>query len=208
MAGSLGNSRKRVAGAAAVELAVVLPVLLMLALPVVDFARAIQAELILASISREGASLASRSGMPPQNILSALAATSPPLDMPGKGMIYITKIMGHQEGGGVRSVVLEQHRWAQGWRQSAYSPASAIWNCGSGGTSWATGTDAGGSCQGLPGASNASPTANVMPGKLADGELVYAVEAFYRFSGLFGGLDVGFGAVPRLGPDLYSMAIF
>ena len=51
-------------GAAMVETALLLPLLVLLALPVADLARALQAQLILDAISREGASLAARGTLP------------------------------------------------------------------------------------------------------------------------------------------------
>jgi hypothetical protein len=208
------SGRKACAGLATTEFAMVLPVLLMLALPVVDFARALQANLILISVSREGANLASRSSLPVgesqpyQQIMAALTQTAPPLDMGRDGMIYVTKIMGYLDKGVVRNVVLEQYRWTQGWHQSAYAPASRIWTCGSTGTTWVNNGANDGSCGGLPGAGASSPTANVMTGQLADGEVIYAVEGFYRFNMLFGGWNFGFGKIPVIGPNLEAVTVF
>ncbi|MDD5250354.1 MAG: TadE/TadG family type IV pilus assembly protein [Rhodocyclaceae bacterium] len=211
------SRRKACAGVAAVEFALVLPLLVMLALPVVDFARAIDANLILINMSREGASLTSRSALPPgesqpyQQIMSSLAATAPPLDMGTNGMIYVTKIMGHLDKGVVQNVVIEQYRWAQGWHESAYAPASNVWTCGSGGTTWVNNGTSDGSCSGIPGAGSTSPPpviANVMTGQLNDGDVIYAVESFYRFNMLFGGLNVGFGKIPVIGPNLEAMTVF
>ncbi len=202
------------AGLATVEFAMVLPVLVLLALPVVDFARAIQANLVLINMAREGASLASRSSLPVgesppyQQIMGSLAATAVPLDMARDGTIYVTKIQGYLDRGVVRNVVVEQYRWAQGWHRSAFAPDSAVWTCGSGGTGWATVGANDGSCAGIPSAGPASPAVAVMNGQLADGEVIYAVEGFYRFSMLFGGLDLGFGKLPAIGPTLESIAIF
>lgn len=74
------NRKKAYAGVAAVEFALFLPVLLLLALPMFDFARAIQANMILVNMSREGASLASRASLEytSQQIIGSLASTSPP----------------------------------------------------------------------------------------------------------------------------------
>ena len=167
--------------------------------------------MILVNISREGASLASRSSLQytNQQIMVALAASTPPLDMALNGTIYVTKVTGHKEGSVIRNVVIEQYRWAQGWHQSAYSPNSAVWTCGdSGGTTWLTSGANDGSCGNLPSASTASPTANVMAGQLADGDVIYAVEAFYRFAMLLGPMNFGFGIqMPQIGPDLYAMTV-
>jgi hypothetical protein len=163
---------------------------------VVDFARALQAQVILVNISREGASLAARTPLytAPQ-IMSSLAATTPPLDMPGNGMIYITEVMGHRENdGSIRNVVVAQFRCAAP-SCGAYAPASSVWTCGS----W------GGATCNVP---SPAPTANVMTGRLADGDLIYVVESFYRFDMFFGSRDLGFGIrTPQIGPDLAAMTV-
>ena len=203
--------RSKCAGTAAVEFALVLPFLLLLVVGIYEFARALQAQMILVNLSREGANLASRSSLQyaNQQIMVALASSTPPLDMGQNGMIYVTKITGHQEGGRVRNVVIEQYRWTQGWHQSTYSPNSAVWTCGdSGGTNWLTSGPNEGHCANLPSAGTMSPTANVMMGQLADGDVIYAVEAYYRFSMLLGAMNFGFGVrMPQIGPNLYAMTV-
>jgi Flp pilus assembly protein TadG len=186
--------RTAAAGLAALEFALLLPMLVLLGLMVIDFARALQAQLILINITREGASLAARaSPYQTQTIMNSLAATTPPLDMPGNGMIYITEVMGKRENdGSISNVVVNQYRWLGG---GAYSPPSAAWSCGS----WTAGK-----CT-VP---NPAPTANVMTGHLADGELIYAVEAFYRFSMFFGPRTLGSGiTTPQIGPDLQAITV-
>ena len=89
-------SRRAARGIAAVEFAIVLPLLALLLFMLADLSRAIQAKTILLNISREGANLASRSTSDlsgsGQAIMNALAASTPPLDMNKRGMIYITKL--------------------------------------------------------------------------------------------------------------------
>jgi hypothetical protein len=191
---------------ATIELALVLPMLLLLVLSIFDIARAIQANMILVSIGREGANMASRSsGYTYGQIMDSLAATTPPLDMGQRGMIYITRLMGRTEAGVVRNVVLEQHRWQNGWLQSHFVPTSRVWNCGSRGTSWSSD----GSCAGLPGLGSNSPTANVMTGQLTDGAVVYAVETYYLYQPLLGPLAVGAGLLSaQIDPDLYALTLF
>lgn len=199
--------RRQSRGLAAVEFALVLPVLLLLMLSVYDFARTIQANMILVNISREGAHLASRnSGYGYQRILDSLAATTPPLDMSAAGMMYVTKLMGHGEkGGAVRNIVLEQYRWVRGWERSHYSPDSRVWNCGDGGRGHWAGD---GSCAGLPSPGDGSPSAQAMQGQLADGDVVYAVEIYYLNPSLFGGTQVGGGLeVPALERELYAITL-
>lgn len=194
--------RRKARGIAALEFAIVLPLLALLLVMVVDLSRAIQAKIILLNISREGANLAARATSDligsSQTILNALAATTPPLDMNKRGMIYITKIMGPATAG-QPNIVLEQYRWSAGVKSSGYQPASQVWNCG--------GWDSNGTCTAiLKGAS--APTVTLMQNQLADGELIYAVEAFYNFDVLFGTLQIGSTTTPVLGPNLYSMTVF
>ena len=197
------HRRRYTSGIAAVEFAIVLPLLVILLLMVVDLSRAIQAKIILLNISREGANLASRSTADlsgsSQTIMDALAATTPPLDMNKRGMIYITKIMGYTAKSGLRNIVLEQYRWNAGAQRSGYQPASQVWQCGN----W----NAGGAC-GAIGKSGAAPGVDLMQGQLAEGELIYAVETFYRFDPLFGAIDTGAPRAPLLGSDLYAMTVF
>lgn len=189
--------KRKAARTAAVEFAFILPLLVLLAIPIFDFARVIQANMILINISREGASLASRSSETPQTIMNAIVATAPPLDMGSRGMIYITKVMGNREGGVIRNVILQQDKWLAG----GYAPASSLWSCGE----W----NGDGSCNSLPIDPNAAPTANVMTNQLADGEVIYVVESFYSANILFSAMNLGFGiTTPQLNPNLHAMTIF
>lgn len=193
---------RRCRGVAAVEFALVLPLLLILIAGLVDAARAVQANMIMLNLSREGANLAARGSLQlkdsSQTILGALAATAPPLDMEARGMLYITKIMGYKDpkDGIVRNVVLEQYRWDA---NAAYTPPSRVWSCAGGWT--------GGSCDGIP-APSLAPPVGLMAGALNNGDLIYAVESFYQFNMFFSGFSVGSLATPVIGPDLYSMTVF
>ena len=201
----LPSARRAARGIAAVEFAIVLPLLALLLFMVVDLSRAIQAKIILLNISREGANLAARSTADlsgsSQTIMDALAASTPPLNMKGRGMIYITKIMGYASSptASVRNIVLEQYRWSAGVKSSGYQPPSQVWQCGS----W----DGNGTCANIA-KSDKAPVLALMSGQLADGELIYAVETFYNFDMLFGTLKVGNSTTPILGPNLNSMTIF
>lgn len=196
----LFSARRASRGIASVELALVLPVLMLMLFMVVDLSRAIQTKIILLNISREGANLASRATSDllgsSQTIMDALAASTPPLDMNKRGMIYITKLMGPATAG-KPNIVLEQYRWYAGVKASGYQPASQVWNC----SSWNSGT-----CTVAKG--NNAPTATLMQNQLADGELIYVVETFYNFDMFFGALKIGSSTTPILGPNLNSMTVF
>ena len=196
----LFSARRASRGIASVELALVLPVLMLMLFMVVDLSRAIQTKIILLNISREGANLASRATSDllgsSQTIMDALAASTPPLDMNKRGMIYITKLMGPATAG-KPNIVLEQYRWYAGVKASGYQPASQVWNC----SSWNSGT-----CTVAKG--NSAPTATLMQNQLADGELIYVVETFYNFDMFFGALKIGASTTPILGPNLNSMTVF
>jgi Flp pilus assembly protein TadG len=176
--------RGRSCGAAAVETALLLPLLVLLALPAADLARALQARLILDAISREGASLAARGTLPlkdaGQSIMDTLAATAPPLDMRRDGMLFVSRIMGSASG----PLVLEQHRWLGGGHDAAVAAAACA------------GWDAAGRCTQL------GPVALDPDAAPEDGEVVHAFEAHYRFRPWFGALLLG------LETDMHALTLF
>jgi Flp pilus assembly protein TadG len=175
----------RSCGAAAVETALLLPLLVLLALPVADLARALQARLILDAISREGASLAARGTLPlkdaSQAIMDTLAATAPPLDMRRDGMLFVSRIMGSASG----PLVLEQHRWLGGGHDAAVAAAACA------------GWDAAGRCT-----QQARPVALDPEAAPEDGEVVHVFEAHYRFRPWFGAL------LPGLETDMHALTLF
>jgi hypothetical protein len=79
-------------GAAAVELAVILPTLLVMVFGVVDLGRLIQARLIVTNVSREGGSLVSRGFSSGTDLLNMLLSSGAPLDLNGSGRIYVSRI--------------------------------------------------------------------------------------------------------------------
>lgn len=201
-------NRKRQLGVAAVEAALLLPLLMLLLFGMIDAARALQANIIMTNIGREGANLVARGSTDlesgSQDIIYALMASAPPLDVNSQGMIYITRVMGVASNGTTRSVVLDQYRWddaarSLGFRKSGYKPVSKVYNCGS----WSS-TSA--KCTAFT--SSSRPTVSVMSGKLDDGEVVYVVETFYRYDMLFTGFASGTLSLPDFGPDLYSFTVF
>jgi hypothetical protein len=195
----MNRTHRSQSGGAAIEFLLCLPLLLLLAFPVVDLARVIQANIILTNISREGANLSTRTAGSEQTIMESLAATALPLDMRKYGAIHITKVLANRANGATRNVVIAQHRWVKG----SYVPSNGVWTCGAGGSHW----NAAGKCVGLPPVA-AAPEIKVMQGKLQDGDVVYLVEAFYRFPLLFSGMDFGSGFVlPSFNPNLYAFTI-
>jgi hypothetical protein len=153
---------RRARGISLVELALVLPVLLLLVLGVIDFSRALQYNNILVNLSREGANLSARTTEQPQYIFRALIDTATPLEMNVHGMMYITRLVGRADG---RATVEEQHRPQTGGKDSL---PSRIWNC----SSWSSGR-----CN-LP---NTRPIIS-LPTTLREGETVFAAEALYDYT--------------------------
>jgi Flp pilus assembly protein TadG len=200
------RTRGKQKGIAAVEMALMMPLLVILALPVIDFARNMQAQMILINVSREGANLASRASLtyPMQTIMTSLAMTTPPLNMAANGMIIITEIMGYNNcdanGNNCNGVVVAQYKWTGGNYASA---ASQIWSCGS----WAT--DGTGGCNNLPAVGNSSPVVTLLQGQLSNGQTAYAVESFYYQPPWVGALTFGPSiTTPALSPNLYAMTVF
>jgi Flp pilus assembly protein TadG len=143
-------------GSAFVELAIVLPLLILLALGVFDFARAIHAKNMITNMSREGANLASRTTTNGSDIMNAIAYTAQPLNMTNYGAIYITVVQGDTEDGSTVPKIISQSSW-----RDKSNPPSKI------------------------GSSTGSTAQNLDTLKLADGETVHAVEVFYRYHSLF-----------------------
>ncbi|MDD2335378.1 MAG: TadE/TadG family type IV pilus assembly protein [Geobacteraceae bacterium] len=143
-------------GAAFVELAIVLPLLLLLALGVFDFARAIHAKNMITNMSREGANLASRTTLSKTDIMNAIAYTAQPLNMNTNGMIYVTEVTGTAVNSTTTPIIQSQSRW-----QNRSTPASRI------------------------GANPGDTAQNLSALNLTDGETVYTVEVFYRYRSVF-----------------------
>jgi len=86
-----GKARRRERGASLLELALLLPLLAVMAFGVIDLGRLIHARLVVTNVSREGASLASR-GRDPSNLMTMLESSAKPFDLKGNGLIIITKV--------------------------------------------------------------------------------------------------------------------
>lgn len=181
-------------GQSLIELAILLPLLLMLVLGVVDYARAIQFNNILVAMSREGANLASRTSETPPNIIRALNNTAEPLVMATRGRVYITKIIGTKV---VSTCVDTPPTYCATYPKvasqtiaitGAANLPSRVWAC-------AAGWNGSGVCNSVP--SNASAT---LPMSLKNGEEVYAVETLYDY-------NVIVNYVMQTGPKLYSLTV-
>lgn len=146
----------RTRGAALLELAIVLPLLVLLAFGVFDYSRAIHAKNIITNISREGANLSSRTTISKTDIMNTIAYTAQPLDMNTNGMIYITVVRGNREGGSIVPRIQSQDRW-----QNRTSPPSKI------------------------GSSVNQLAQNLSSLNLSDGETVNVVEVFFRYRSMF-----------------------
>lgn len=165
-------------GQAFLELALVLPLLVLLALGVFDFARAILAKNIITNVSREGASLASRSSLPKADIMNSLAYTAQPLDLNNRGMMYITKITGVRHGNNIEPIIVEQTDQER-WKGKTVPPSKV----------------------GMP--SGAKTAANNLGSlTLNENDTIYVVEVFYNYQSIF---PTGETFLPT---QLYAMSIF
>lgn len=186
---------KAARGSSLIELAIILPVLMLLVLGVVDFARAIQFNNILVAMSREGANLASRTTATPQNIITALNNTAAPLVMSSNGMIYITQIIGTKaistcvSNCTIYAKVQAQTREITGTNSNNGLPSQVWNNC----ITWSAGK-----CVTFP-SGVANNTASLAM-TLSDGETVYAVETRYNYT-------VIVNYVMKTGPKLYSLTV-
>jgi hypothetical protein len=80
-------------GASLVELAFLLPILVVLVYGVVEFGRLIHARLVITNVSREGGSLASREIRTGQSLVGMLQASAAPFDLKNAyGRVWVTRI--------------------------------------------------------------------------------------------------------------------
>lgn len=165
-------------GSALVELAILLPFLVLMVVGVFDFSRAIHAKNIITNMSREGTNLAARSGLDAtkaQEIMNSLSYTAQPLNMDANGMMYISVVQGTGTTGSVVPRITTQYGW-----KNRTAPASRIGSVGN-------------NAVGL------GPLS--LTNGLSSGEVVYVVEVFYRYRSVFFsylGLD----------RQMYSMTVF
>jgi len=158
------------AGQSMIELALILPILLLLGFGGSELSHAILYNNMLINMSREGANLASRTTQSPQFIIDALNHTSAPLKMETQGMMLITRVKGVDAGSGVIvAVVDEQYRAVHGNALLA----SRLWTCPQWGAS--------GNCV-LPSA--IATRVVTLPFVLGLGYEVHVVEALYHYTPL------------------------
>lgn len=79
-------------GAALLELALLLPLLVVLAFGVIDLGRLIHARLVVTNVSREGGSLASRDIRVGNDLIAMLQSSATPFNLQTDGRIYVIKI--------------------------------------------------------------------------------------------------------------------
>jgi hypothetical protein len=79
-------------GIAAVEFAMILPLMIIMAFVIIDFGGLIEARLIVANLAREGGSLASRDVLPASSLITMLQDGASPLNLVTNGRIYIWSI--------------------------------------------------------------------------------------------------------------------
>lgn len=86
------DAKRNQAGQSVVELALVLPLLILFILGVADLSRAIYDYNAIVNLSREGANLAARTTMDAPTIMNTLAAGALPLALEKNGMMYLTEV--------------------------------------------------------------------------------------------------------------------
>jgi Flp pilus assembly protein TadG len=99
----MGNNNQK--GAAYLELALILPLLCLLAFAIFDVGRLVQAKLVVTNISREGGSLACRDLKVGNDLLLALQSSSSPLDLQTSGRIFVSKIKAGETAAAPKPVI-------------------------------------------------------------------------------------------------------
>ena len=92
--GAIRRDRGGQRGATLVELALLLPILVVMVLGIIDFGRLIHARLVITNVSREGGSIGSRANQQGnQQLITALQHSAAPFTISGAdGRIIITRI--------------------------------------------------------------------------------------------------------------------
>jgi len=184
------NMLKKSDGVALIELALLLPILLLLVFGVFEYARAIHTKNIITNMSREGANLVSRTSSNAQQIMDSIALTAQPLDMTTNGMIFITEVRGQGAFPAVPRVTT-QYRW----NRSSYQPSSRAW---SGCSNW----DVDGAClENFDELTDNEAEVDLNGLELKDREVVFAVEIFFDYQAI-----TTYVINDRV--QLYSLAVF
>lgn len=157
--------KKRIAtGFASIEMLIVTPILLLVAMGIFELTQLLQANSIVVGVSREGANLIARSSTEtPQNVMDVVASTSTPLDLSRDGAIFISLVVGQKDK---PPYISNQYKW----NNAGLTVNSSTWP---GCTSW----DKEGSCN----MSDPKPTLSNFHLTLDDSESVYVVEVFYHY---------------------------
>jgi Flp pilus assembly protein TadG len=79
-------------GAAAVEFALLLPLMLIIIFAIIDFGMLFDARFVIANLAREGGSLGSRDLKSAADLITLLQTGASPLDLQTSGKVYIWKI--------------------------------------------------------------------------------------------------------------------
>ena len=79
-------------GIAAIEMAIILPLLLTMFCVIIDTGRLFQARLVITNVAREGGSVGSRDILTATPLIAMLQNAASPLDLVTSGKIYIWKI--------------------------------------------------------------------------------------------------------------------
>jgi Flp pilus assembly protein TadG len=144
-------------GQAIIEVAIAVPLLLVLLMGVFDYSRAIYAQSVITNMSREAANLISRANQNLsgneltdfQNVMNLVGQTAQPLNMPAQGMMYMYKV----ELVNNRNTITRQ----LAWNGSTLSPQPSM---------------------------NASAAA--LGGiTLTPGQVAYGVEVYYQYQSVF-----------------------
>lgn len=84
-------------GVAVVEMALILPIMLVLLFGVVDFGRIVLIRQVMINVTREAANLASR-GTPLEDAITAVQMSSSPLDLETNGFVILTEVFRDSNG--------------------------------------------------------------------------------------------------------------
>jgi hypothetical protein len=97
-------------GAALVEFALVLPILLFLIMALIDFGHLIETRLILTNVSREGGSIGSRQTPLDPALTDMLLASGKPVNLAGAdGKVVISRIVAGADAGSPDPTILAQY---------------------------------------------------------------------------------------------------